>query len=306
VTRRALVTGASGFLGRQAIPALLERGFEVHATARRPPSMPGVPAHPLDLHDRPAVAELLRRVRPDYLLHLAWGVTPGRFWSAPENLDWAAASLLLFRAFTEAGGRRAVVAGTCAEYDWSGATFEEDARTRPQTLYGATKDALHKALAAAAQAMGAELAWARIFFLYGPYEASTRLVPSVILPLLAGEPAAIGEGLARRDFLHVADAAASLAAVLDSPLCGAVNIASGRSVSVREIAHMIAAQIGRLDLLRVGARPTQPDEPLELGASGRLLAELDFRPRFTLETGLADTIDWWRRHAGNPCATPPA
>ncbi len=295
MTRRVLLTGASGFLGRHALPALLERGFEVHAAARRPPPLPGVTPHKLDLLDAAAATALVRRLRPSHLLHLAWDVTPGRYWTAPDNLDWVAASLHLYRAFAAAGGRRATVAGTCAEYDWSIGQLDEDAPLRPATVYGAAKHALHLLLAAAAPNDGVGLAWGRVFFLYGPHEAPGRLVPSVVLPLLRGEPALVGDGLARRDFMHAQDVADALVAVLDSAHTGPVNIATGRSTPIREVVLAIAQQIGRPDLVRLGARPSPPGEPAVLAASGQALAKLGFQPRHTLETGLADTIGWWRR-----------
>jgi nucleoside-diphosphate-sugar epimerase len=294
VTRRVLVTGATGFVGRHALPALLDRGFEVHAVARRPFDAPGVVAHAVDLLDRRASEAVVAAVRPSHLLHLAWDVTPGRFWWDPANLDWVAASLHLYRAFASAGGRRVTAAGTCAEYDWRTGDCEEDAPTRPATLYGVAKEALHRMLATAAPRDAVSVAWGRIFFLYGPREAPERLVPSVVAPLLRDAPAAVGDGVAIRDFMHVRDVAGALVALLDSDHVGPVNIATGQRHAIRDVVTMIGAQIGRPDLVRLGARPTPPNDPPVLAASGQVLAGLGFRPAFTLQTGLADTIAWWR------------
>ena len=174
--------------------------------------------------------------------------------------------------FAAAGGTRAAVAGTCAEYAWTEAPLEEDAPLRPATLYGAAKHALHQLLAAAAPHDGVGLAWGRVFFLYGPHEHPARLVPSVVAPILRGAPALVGEGRARRDFMHVADVAAGLVAALDSEFCGPVNIATGQGTPMAAVAGAIAAQLGRPDLLRLGARPTPDGEPASLACSGRVLA----------------------------------
>ena len=116
--KRVLVTGAAGFVGRHAVAALTARGFEVHAIGRTAPA--GVHAfHAADLLDPALRRAAVRAAGASHLLHLAWITTPGRYWQAPDNLDWTAASLDLVRTFRESGGTRAVVAGTCAEYDWT-------------------------------------------------------------------------------------------------------------------------------------------------------------------------------------------
>lgn len=290
MTRRVLLTGTTGFIGRHAVQPLLDRGFEVHAVSRGAPAVPGAHSHAADLLDPAAARALVAEVRPSHLLHLAWDVTPGRFWSSRSNLDWMAASLHLYRSFLDNGGVRAAVAGTCAEYDWSSGTLDEGCALRPATLYGAAKHGLHVALAAA----GGSLAWGRVFLLYGPHEPPVRLVPSVVVPLLRGEPAMLGDGRAVRDFMHVHDVAAALAAVLDSAHEGGVNIASGQALPIREMALAVAAQIGQPGLLRFGTRPTPAGEPPLLGTSAAVLGGLGFTARFGLHDGLADTIAWWR------------
>ncbi len=293
-----LVTGGSGFVGRAVLPELLARGFAVHAVSRRPlPDAPaGVVQHRADLLDPAAMPPILSAIRPSHLVHLAWTVTPGRFWRAPENLDWVAASLLLYRAFVGAGGRRVLGVGTCAEYDWThGLLDEATTPCRPATLYGVAKHALHQLLGAAAVQDGVSLAWGRLFFLYGPHEAPSRLVPDVTLALLRGEPALCGDGTGLRDFMHVADAARALVTVLASTHAGPVNIASGACVPIRDIIMDLAGIVGRPELVRLGARPSPPDDPPRLEASMAVLGtRLGFRPSYRGAAGLAETVAWWR------------
>jgi nucleoside-diphosphate-sugar epimerase len=293
--KRVLVTGASGFVGRHTVAPLLERGFEVHTAARKPlVNVCGVVPHELDLLDATAAMGLMQRVRPSHLLHIAWDVTPGRYWRARENLDWVGASLRLYRAFAVVGGRRVAVAGTCAEYDWSDSLLDEGSTPlRPSTLYGVAKHALHQLLAAAAAGDDIGLAWGRLFFLYGPHEASGRLVPAVIAPLLRGDEAPLSDGLVERDFMHVADAARALVALLDSDHVGAVNIASGSCRAICEVVREIAWQIGRPELVRLGALPTVPGEAPRLASTIGVLRGLGFQPRFDITSGIADTIMWW-------------
>ena len=116
---RVLVTGGSGFIGRQVLTALMANGAEVHASSRagHAPGT-GITWHRADVLDARSLNALVSDVRPEILLHLAWFATPPDYWRSPVNLRWTAASLELAQAFVAAGGRRFVGAGTCAEYQW--------------------------------------------------------------------------------------------------------------------------------------------------------------------------------------------
>lgn len=299
-SRRVLVTGGGGFIGRHALPELVAHGWEVHAAGRS--SLPadaaaGVVFHPCDLLAEGAAAQLVAAVRPTHLLHLAWNAVPGKFWTAPDNLDWVAASLRLYRAFAACGGTRAVLAGTCAEYDWShGELSEATTPLAPHSLYGKAKNAFRTLAEDSAGTLGVEVAWGRIFFLYGSHEQPGRLVPDVITSLLAGTPALCSHGRQERDFLHVIDVARAFVALLDSDHTGPVNIASGMALPLSAVIGIIADLVGRPDLVRLGARPAPAGDPPRLAADiGVLRDRIGFRPQFDVASGLAQTVAWWRQ-----------
>jgi nucleoside-diphosphate-sugar epimerase len=300
--KRVLLTGAGGFVGRRCVPELLARGYEVHAVGRRAAASdedpPGLQRHAADLLDAASVKSLSAEVGPTHLLHLAWYTEHGKFWTAVENLRWVGASLSLFEAFRDAGGRRVVAAGTCVEYAPEGEAACEEYSTplAPTTLYGACKHATRTALEAFARQEGLSHAWGRLFFPYGPGEPRGRLVPSVARALLAGEPALCSHGRQVRDFIHVEDAAAAFVALLDSEVEGAVNVASGRPVTLAEVVEKVAASAGRPDLVRLGARPAPAGEPAALYADARRLREeVGWSPRRELDEGLAATVEWMRK-----------
>lgn len=302
---RVLLTGASGFIGRAAIRPLLESRFDVHAVARRPlPDRTGVTWHAADLLDEAVLEEVVFGIKPTHLLHFAWYAEPGKYWTSPVNIDWLRASLSLLKAFYDSGGRRAVMAGTCAEYEWCSDIYAEDATpAQPATLYGACKNALHDVFAAFSRQAGLSGAWGRIFFPFGPHEHMSRLVPSVICSLLRGEVAECTRGEQVRDFLHVDDVAAAFVALLASDVRGPVNIGSGSGVRVKEIVRRIGEQIGHSDLIRLGARPMPAGDPPSIVADvTRLEREVGWRPSRHLGQALSETVDWWR----NRLAAPPA
>lgn len=288
--KRVLVTGGSGFIGRHALAPLAAAGHEVHAVARGPGAeQPGVTWHPVELLAPGAAERLVVDIAPTDLLHLAWYAEHGKFWTSPENVRWVEATLALLRAFAAAGGRRAVLAGTCAEYDWTvgDGTFAEDAPLAPATLYGAAKRGLHEVAAPFAERAGFALAWCRVFFVYGADEAPGRLFASVAGALLAGEPARTTDGAQVRDFLHVDDVGAAFAALVDADATGAVNIASGEGVAVREAITEIGRAAGRPELVDLGALPQRAGEPWRLVADARRLREeVGFVPRIELSDGI--------------------
>lgn len=295
--KRVLLTGATGFIGRHVLTRLTAAGHEVHAvTTKEPPTgAGGITWHRADLLRSPQV---VGDVAPEVLLHLAWYVEPGRYWTAPVNVRWVEASLALLRSFAGAGGRRAVVAGTSAEYDWGAIgprCNEEGSPLRPATLYGAAKHALHTAATPYAEQAGFELAWGRVFFVYGPGEPGGRLVPSVGRALLAGRPVPTTRGEQVRDFMYVEDAAAAFVALTDSEVTGAVNVASGDPVSVGDVVDTLAQLTGRPDLLRPGALPDREGDPPRLVADvSRLREDVGFTPGVALPEGLTRTLEWLR------------
>ena len=309
MTRKVVVvSGAGGFIGRWSVPPLIDAGYEVHAVAARAPGralpaqLAGAEIHHADLLREEPVEVLMHAVRPSHLLHFAWIATPGSYWTSPDNRRWLAASQHLLQSFHANGGMRAVMAGSCAEYDWSrvGVCNERSSPLADEggaaiTPYAQCKIAMQRALAAFGAARHLSTAWGRIFFQFGPDEHPDRLVASVILNLLAGREAPCTHGRQIRSFLHVADVGSAFAALLDSAAEGAVNVGSPDRVSVAGLIEEIARQIGRPELVRLGARAAPDSEPPLLVPDVERLYEAGWRPRFGLPDAIADTIEWWRR-----------
>jgi nucleoside-diphosphate-sugar epimerase len=287
---RVLVTGATGYIGRQVVEALRRRGHDVVAASSRVRPETGIRA---DLLAPGGPAALVAEADAQDLVHLAWYAEHGRFWTAPVNLDWVGATLALLRAFREAAGRRAVVAGTCAEYAWGGDAplVEGAAPLRPSTLYGAAKHATHVAAEAYARQEGLSLAWGRIFFSFGPGEAPGRLIPSVAGALLRGEEAAVTAGEQLRDFIAVEELGDAFAALLDSEVEGVVNVASGRGVAVRDVVRLVGRAAGGEERIRYGAVPLRPGDPPSIVADvRRLRMEVGWAPRESLEAGVERAV----------------
>ncbi len=303
--KKILVTGANGFLGRHVLLPLRERGFEVHAVGRERPSADLAPLavwHQADILEPESIRKLLGELHPEGLMHLAWDTTPGAYWTNPANLDWAAASLFLFSEFQRNGGRRVVVAGTCAEYDWAIQPLtEQQTMVRPATLYGNAKNAVREVLEFWAPQAGISWAWGRLFNVFGPHEKPQRLIPKIISRLVQGQTVPFDPGTSLRDFMDIRDAADAFAALFASPLAGAINIADGRPVSIRSVLDQVGDCLGARHLLKFGALALDRSQPEELTANTRRLnEELGWLPSHSLTERLMETSQWWQARLSTP------
>jgi nucleoside-diphosphate-sugar epimerase len=295
--QKVLVTGVSGFIGTPTARELARRGLDVVGVCRRADfALEGARVRRADLLDRAQIDALIEEERPDALLHLAWIATPGVYRDAPQNIAWAREGLYLLERFATRGGTRAVMAGTCFEYDGTCGFLREDITPeRPDTLYGCAKLSLSVLARAYARQIGLPLAWARLFYLLGERESAERAVPYAIRAGLRGEAIRCRSPDALRDYMPEREAARALCDVLASGICGAVNIASGGAPSMGEIFSFIAEETGAR--VRFGEEPARP--AAVIGDARRLREEAGFVPRETWRETVRRCVGWWEtREAG--------
>ena len=295
---RILLTGASGFLGHQVSKHLVSRGHHVTGVGRERKRKNAcnewINADLLECD----MDRLVEQAKPDVLVHLAWITRHGHFWTAAENLTWVGASLRLLLAFAARGGKRAIFAGTCAEYDLAAEhdTFKEWMTAPvPPMLYGVAKDATRRVCESYCSQIGLSFAWARLFFLFGPFEDPGRLGGSICRALVSGEEARCSSGRQVRDFLSTDDAGAAIAELAMSKAEGPVNIGSGQAMTIAQFAEAFGRASGKPDLIKLGALPDKPGEPQRIVADiTRLEQEVGFHPKATFEQRVQETLDWWR------------
>ena len=295
--KKVLITGATGFIGTQVTAELLRRGYEVHALVYPPfaPEQKNLIQHEMNLMDSKAVDEFLSEHNFENLIHLAWYV--GKSCHIHNfNLDWTIATLNLIKSFVENGGKCFVGAGTVSEYEYKyGYLIEDQTPTDPQTLYGNSKNAIFNIAKVYCKQNACKFKWPRIFNLYGPNEKPQRLMPSVINSCLKNEDVKVSDCLKFQDYLHVEDTARGIVDVFENEIEGAINICSGMPVQLRYIVNKIAEYTNFKGQILWGAVPAAFGDDLVVGNNEKLKS-VGWKPKYSLEDGLKQTINWWREN----------
>ncbi|MEV5412340.1 NAD-dependent epimerase/dehydratase family protein [Thermopolyspora sp. NPDC052614] len=292
---RALVTGATGFIGAHLTRRLLDLGAVVHAVGRRPPerSEHGEVWHAADLGDPEASLGLIRRVRPDHVFHLASEVTGARDPAVVRaTLDGnLGAAINLLTAATEVPVRRLVLAGSVEE--------PREGDPTPSSPYAAAKWAATGYARMFRDLWGVPVTVLRVAMVYGPGRQSTaRLVPHVALSLLRGEDPAVSSGTRLVDWVYVDDVVEAflLAAEIEAASGRVLDVGGGGQVTVRETVELLARLVGGTARPRFGAVPDRPLDRPQVSDIGPTADVLGWRPAVGLEEGLRRTVAWYAEH----------
>ena len=308
MSRRVLVTGASGFVGANLARRLLDEGHEVHLLLRanhKPWRLEdirkGVAVHEADLTDEEGVQKAVSAARPEWVFHLAaHGAYPDQ-----TDVDQMIATNVqgtanLLRAAEHANVEAFVSSGSSSEYGYKDHAPSEDELTEPNSHYAVTKVAATHLCRLAGQREGSRVVTLRLYSIYGPYEEPRRLVPTLIVQGLAGKlPPLVNPDVAR-DYVHVDDAcdAFLLAAATPNQGPGVVyNVGSGVQTTLRQIVDTARRLLGVQAAPRWGSMPGRSwDTNVWISDPSRIGTKLGWSAKHDLESGLHKTIDWFKLH----------
>jgi UDP-glucose 4-epimerase len=292
--RRLLVTGASGFIGARLCRRAAEEGAIVHALSRRPQGEAGeVRWQQGDLTDDAVARDLVRRVQPDVVLHLASEVSGAR--GLELVLPMLRANLLatvnVMVACAETGCARVVLAGSMEEPDLG------DPDAVAQSPYAVAK---WGALAYARHLHALHdlpVVHLRVFMVYGPGQLDLRkLVPYVTVSLLRGDAPKLTSGARAVDWIYVDDVVdAFLRAAVAPELEGrSLEIGSGELVTARALSLRLRELVGGDVEPAFGAIADRRLERVRAADPGPAAEVMGWHPQTPLEEGLSRTVDFYR------------
>lgn len=258
MSRRALVTGATGFVGRHLVARLAVDGWQVDALVRAadPRLPPDVALHAIP-PDVDGIVDLVGGLAPDVCFHLA---TAFRGVHVPADIVLMVEANVTFgtmlaEAVTRAGGCRFVNTGTAWQH--------HDTRPySPVSLYAATKQAFTDVLVFYAEVEGLDVVTLELTDTYGPGDTRPKLLPVLARAARDGTALELTDGTQLIDLLHVSDAVAALLATADGERDATYGASSGGAISLRELVATFEAASGLTVDARWGVRPSRPREML--------------------------------------------
>jgi nucleoside-diphosphate-sugar epimerase len=283
------VTGASGFIGGHLVRALASKGCRLTLISRAQ----------ADLTDISAIRDILEREKPATLFHLAG--TRGRndargAAKACEEVNFRATAALL-EAAQLAGVRRVVVAGSAEEYGNQPGPLGESLPSKATTAYGISKaKATAYALEMRARA-GLPVTVVRPFSVYGPGQPRDMFIAEAVDQAVRHADLRMSRGEQKRDLIFVEDVVGGLlaAATAEGVEGKVINLGTGQSHRLRDVAERIWDMTAARGRLLVGARTAPPDELYDTWADVTLARKLlAWEARTGLESGLRRTIDFAR------------
>ncbi len=313
---RVLVTGADGFIGSHLTEELVKRGYEVRAFAfynsfntwgwldTLPADIMGhVDVFTGDVRDPNGVREAM--IGCDAVMHLAALIAiPFSYHSPDAYVDTnVKGTLNVLQAARLLETPRVLVTSTSEVYGTAQyVPIDEQHPYQGQSPYSATKIGADRLAESFWRSFELPVTIVRPFNTYGPRQSARAVIPTIITQLLAGkEEIHLGSLAPTRDFNYVKDTAAGFIAMLESEktIGQEINIATQKEISIGELANELIRQINpnaRIVCEQERLRPVNSEVERLLGANEKIMRLTDWKPRYTLEEGLAETIEFLRHN----------
>ncbi|WP_076998644.1 NAD-dependent 4,6-dehydratase LegB [Variovorax sp. KK3] len=312
--KKVLVTGADGFIGSHLVEALIAHGCDVRAFVyynsfnswgwldTLPQSVVrGLDVFPGDIRDPNGVLEAMKGC--DVVFHLAALIAiPFSYHSPDSYVDTnIKGTLNVLQAAKRLGVERCLVTSTSEVYGTAQyAPIDEKHPFQGQSPYSATKIGADRLAESFFRSFETPVVIVRPFNTYGPRQSARAVIPTIITQLLLGEKELhLGSLTPTRDFNFVKDTAQGFIALAeaDATIGKEINIATGTEHSVGKVAETLIAELNPEARIVTDDQRLRPEasEVFRLMGDNTLITSLTpWRPKFDLESGLRDTIQWFK------------
>ena len=306
---KILVTGCCGFIGSHLVVHLVNRGYTVYCIddlsrasreSIRIVKEYGITYNVIDVTDSDAIAEFVKRFRPDVLVHLAALIDVEESIRKPSLYTYVnvyGTSVVVEKAL-EYSVKRIVYISSAAVYgEPRRLPVSEEHPTEPANPYGATKLAGEHLVKVMCRLARKHYVVLRLFNVYGPRQnpSYAGVVVKTLERIVAGKPPIIyGDGMQTRDMVYVGDVVESIEKAIETQYVNEVyNIGSGKPVRIRDLVNLILELTGKKELKPVHVPPRPGDIRHSYADISKAKKMLGFKPKTSLRGGLAKTIEWY-------------
>lgn len=298
-----LITGATGFLGSHITEELINQGYKVVALKRSLSDLWRCTKfmhtiHWIDCDNLVDIEDKIIKCNPEILIHAAWnGVKASdrdNWIEQDKNISFLV-SLLEIVKKTKIS--KIIAIGSQAEYGNFEGSIKEDHPCDPNNAYGVTKVSASILLKSFAEQNKIDWYWIRIFSIFGPREEKNWLIPATINNLLNKKEMTLTPCEQQYDYLFTKDFVAGILSVVKNTnnISGIYNMSSGKSIKIINILSFLENKISpQQKILQIGVLPYRPNQIMHMqGNSDRFFQSFNFRPKYSINEGLEETINYY-------------
>ena len=287
--KKLLLTGGTGLIGKAVCEELKNtEDLEIYGlTYDNSKPYKEINWINADLYDKNKIDDIFKNLKPEYLLHLAW---PSVVDLETELHDeFYKISMNMLETFYKNGGCRAVYIGSVFEYLFKDNKLKETDELNPTTEYARAKVNLYKDASLFTKENNLSFSWGRIFYVYGLNEHPKRLTSTILNGLKNNTAITIKTSQLFKDYIYTKDIAGALIKLVNSDVCGPINICSGQAIKIADFAKSFAKKLGKESLLDLQQISTdQP--PIIVGDNTRLTKEVGYTLRYSLDDAISEIL----------------
>lgn len=298
--KRIFITGINGFLGRNIATQILSEGNIIFGTSQHTSNikelLPKIEFHECGMENISAIKSSIIRFAPDIVIHCAWW--GGNNYVDTNNSDQFHRNLpgiaCLMDIISETKKNIHFIGfGTAAEYGLQENRSYETDPELPTSLYGTSKLMAKIYSEKFCKLNSISWTWVRPFYIYGPGDVATRLIPRTIVACINGEELHLNSCDSVTDYLYISDFVSAICLLVNKRAEGIYNLCSGNKYIIRNIIEIIGSLTGNKSNIQFDSTLDRKDFPKIICGNNSKIKKLGWEPTVTLQEGIKNLI--WKK-----------